>query len=141
MHASHNLPTYAPAHHDSKQLSDKNLLLIIAEKCTDMETNYLVWKCLGYRYDANTDAWSASAVFPKWRERFPEPPDLVGVQRIYLPEIDKPVLKANQALVRALEISRGDADRLPDTDHFFLAHMPHSRKCRSDLFQWTSNSP
>lgn len=27
--------------------------------------------------------WDSTNVFPKWRARYPDPPDLVGVTRIY----------------------------------------------------------
>ncbi len=35
-------------------------------------------------------------VFPKWKEVYPAPVDLIGVTRIYQPEIDKPVKTALQ---------------------------------------------
>lgn len=50
----------------------------------------------GYRYDSDKDEWKAVNVFPKWEELYPEPVDLVGVTRIYQPEIDKPVKRALQ---------------------------------------------
>ena len=66
--------------------------------------NTLVWKGLGYRFDAEKEEWTAEEVFPKWREKYPTPPDLIGMQRIYSPEVDKPSLKANQALVRSVPV-------------------------------------
>ena len=50
--------------------------------------NELAWKCLGYRRSAD-GAMDASQVFPKWRAKYPEPPDLVGVTRLYSKEIDE----------------------------------------------------
>ena len=47
---------------------------------TDEETNALVWKYLGYRYDEETGEWDASAVFPKWAKKYPQPPDLIGAR-------------------------------------------------------------
>ena len=37
----------------------------------------------GYRYIPTEGRWDSSKVFPKWAARYPEPPDLVGVTRIY----------------------------------------------------------
>ena len=85
-----------------EELSNENILKIVLIECTDLEVNTLVWKCLGYRFDGNE--WQNTECFPKWRERFPNPPDLIGMQRIYEPEIDKPSMKANQALVRSIPV-------------------------------------
>ena len=82
------------------ELTNENLLKIVKSECSDLEANTLVWKCLGYRF-AN-GAWDASQCFPKWRERFPEPPDLIGMQRVYERDIDQVSLKSNQALVRSV---------------------------------------
>ena len=46
--------------------------------------------------------YSNEKVFPKWREKYPEPPDVIGVQRNYTYEIDRPSQKANQALVASI---------------------------------------
>ena len=37
----------------------------------------------GYRYVPTEGRWDNTRVFPKWRARYPDPPDLVGVTRIY----------------------------------------------------------
>eukprot|EP00961_Rhodomonas_salina_P192877 2602686-Rhodomonas_salina.2 len=63
------------------------------------EVNDIVWKCLGYKKDEATGEYSryiyqrprfampgtdtadddtSEDVFPKWREKYPNPPDLVG---------------------------------------------------------------
>ncbi|CAN0217073.1 unnamed protein product [Ectocarpus sp. 8 AP-2014] len=85
----------------AEELSNENLIKIVAEKSTDEEVNVIVWKCLGYRYDAGEDAWKAVKVFPRWEAMYPEPPDLLGVTRVYEKSVDKPVLKAVQhALAR-----------------------------------------
>merc|ERR1712232_1449999 len=47
-------------------------------------------------------SWGNEDVFPKWREKYPTPPDLIGVTRVYLTDVDKPVLKANQAMVKSI---------------------------------------
>jgi hypothetical protein len=70
---------------------------------TDLEVNTLVWKCLGYRFDPIKGVWTPEKVFPKWKERFPAPPDLIGMERIYSSKaIDGTILKNNQHLVRSV---------------------------------------
>jgi len=55
----------------------------VLQENTDEEVNFLVWKCLGYRYNPETEEWTNEDVFPKWREKYPSPPDLIGVTRTY----------------------------------------------------------
>lgn len=74
-------------------LSDEVMLRIVLQETTDQETNELVWKYLGYRFDAQTGKWDNSNVFPNWRKKYPEPPDLIGVTRTYSREVDEPVWK------------------------------------------------
>lgn len=68
------------------------------------QVNTLVWKCLGYRFDEQNEVWTSEKVFPKWVEKFPDPPDLIGMRREYTKEIDKPSLKSNQALVKSVPV-------------------------------------
>ncbi len=35
-------------------------------------------RCLGYTKNEATDEWDNTNVFPKWREKYPNPPDLIG---------------------------------------------------------------
>ena len=84
------------------ELSNENLLRILMIECSDLEVNTLVWKCLGYRFDPDKEEWNDSECFPKWRERYPSPPDLIGMSRIYSKEQDSPSLRSNQALVRSI---------------------------------------
>ena len=35
-------------------------------------------RCLGYVKDEETGEWDNTNVFPKWREKYPQPPDLIG---------------------------------------------------------------
>ena len=72
-----------------------------------------MWKCLGYRRAEGAEEWRADDCFPKWRERFPAPPDLVGVTRQYSKDIDGPVLKANQALVRTVPMEHKQVRSAP----------------------------
>lgn len=93
-----------------EELSNENLYKILMIQCTDLEVNTLVWKCLGYRFIAKEDEsgaggeWINEKVFPKWREKYPTPPDLIGMQRIYSKEVDQPSLRANQSLVRSVPV-------------------------------------
>ena len=64
--------------------------------------NTLVWKCLGYRFDPEKEIWSPDEVFPKWKERFPDPPDFINMRRVYSKDVDTPSLRSNQALVRSI---------------------------------------
>mmetsp|Transcript_27398 Transcript_27398/g.61883 ORF Transcript_27398/g.61883 Transcript_27398/m.61883 type:complete len:254 (+) Transcript_27398:56-817(+) len=84
------------------ELSNENLVKNVLQENTDEEVNFLVWKCLGYRYNPETEEWTNEDVFPKWREKYPSPPDLIGVTRTYSKEVDQPVMKANQQLVRSI---------------------------------------
>lgn len=86
----------------NEELSNENILKIVQIQCTDLEVNTLVWKCLGYRFDVNSESWQNDSVYPNWRERYPEPPDFVGMKRIYRKEVDEPSLRCNQALVRSI---------------------------------------
>jgi len=87
-----------------EELSNENLLKILMIDCSDLEVNTLVWKCLGYRFNQQNEEWTTEEVFPKWGQKFPTPPDLIGMQRIYSKEVDQPSLKANQALVRSVPV-------------------------------------
>jgi hypothetical protein len=87
-----------------EELTDENLFKIIDRTASDLETNTLVWKCLGYRFDAEAQEWTTAEVFPKWKERYPTPPDVVGMQRMYSKDIDGPCLRNNQALVRSIPV-------------------------------------
>lgn len=85
-----------------EELTDENLYKIISREATDLDVNTLVWKCLGYRFDFEKKEWAPEEAFPKWKERFPTPPDFIGMQRIYSKEVDGPCLRNNQALVRTI---------------------------------------
>lgn len=87
---------------EKEELTDENLFRIIERKASDLEVNTLVWKCLGYRFNEAEIAWAPDEVFPKWKDRFPTPPDFIGMQRIYSKDIDGPCLRNNQSLVRSI---------------------------------------
>ncbi len=83
-------------------LADTNLVKIVQEETTDIDTNVLVWKCLGYSYDVEMNIWRNDECFPKWKAKFPEPPDVIGVTRKYDPETDKKVRNASMDLMRSI---------------------------------------
>ena len=89
-------------------ISNANILRIVLSETTDEETNALVWKYLGYRYDAANGEYDASAVFPKWAKKYPQPPDLIGVTRTYERAVDEPVLRAVQALQKSVPTEHKD---------------------------------
>jgi len=85
-----------------EELSNEQMLKIVKIECNDLEVNTLVWKCMGYRFNEQTESWDSDEVFPKWREKYPSPPDLIGMQRVYSREVDQASLRSNQALVRSI---------------------------------------
>lgn len=94
--------TGPPTH---KELTNEQILLIVRDElATDLEVNTLVWKCLGYRFDSVSEKWNDAEVFPKWKERFPDPPDLIGMRRLYSRDVDLPSLRSNQELVRSIPV-------------------------------------
>ena len=88
----------------TEELANENILRIVQIKCSDLEANTLVWKCLGYRFDSENEEWKNDLVFPNWRSSYPTPPDLIGMRRIYEKEIDQPSLRSNQSLVRSVPV-------------------------------------
>ena len=85
-----------------EELTNEQMLAIVTSECNDLEVNTLVWKCLGYRYNEENNEWTPSEVFPKWKERYPTPPDFIGMKRVYSKEVDQNSLTSNQALVRSI---------------------------------------
>jgi hypothetical protein len=84
------------------EISDENIVKIVNLETSDEQTNALVWKCLGYRLDPATGQYNNDLVFPKWKSKYPSPPDLIGIRRIYDPAVDKPVRDANMNLMRSI---------------------------------------
>lgn len=71
------------------ELSNENMLKIVTgstDQCTDLQINTLLWKCLGYRFNTTTQSWETSSdyCFPNWILKHPTPPDLIGMQRMYV---------------------------------------------------------
>ena len=86
----------------AEELSNENIIKIVQIECSDLEVNTLVWKCLGYRFNPETEEWGNDECFPNWKEKYPTPPDLIGMRRIYSREVDQISLRSNQALVRSV---------------------------------------
>mmetsp|Transcript_74293 Transcript_74293/g.145129 ORF Transcript_74293/g.145129 Transcript_74293/m.145129 type:complete len:249 (+) Transcript_74293:80-826(+) len=132
------------------ELTNANMLRIILSVATDQQVNELVWKCLGYRRvpstrtgPKNTESsveWDSSKCFPKWREKYPQPPDVIGVTRIYSKEVDGPSMKANQALVRSvpMEYKQGIRDQLrPEGfNGFSLDELTPNKTRRAQCANW-----
>mmetsp|Transcript_26497 Transcript_26497/g.34510 ORF Transcript_26497/g.34510 Transcript_26497/m.34510 type:complete len:283 (-) Transcript_26497:392-1240(-) len=86
------------------ELTNENILKIVLSESSDLEANTLCWKCLGYRFDEENERWTTEEVFPKWRDQYPEPPDFIGMQRIYSKEVDQPSLTSNRALTSSIPV-------------------------------------
>ncbi len=50
---------------------------IVDDQLPDDVVNQLVWRALGYRYDAASGQWDNSQVAAEWRDRYPEPPNFL----------------------------------------------------------------
>lgn len=91
-----------------EDLTDLVMLSIMRMEISDEEVNMLAWKYLGYHYDEASGTWDASRVFPKWAEKYPQPPDFLGITRNYTQEIDEPVMRAKEALYRTVPMEHKD---------------------------------
>eukprot|EP00546_Thalassionema_frauenfeldii_P014287 CAMPEP_0178914440 /NCGR_PEP_ID=MMETSP0786-20121207/11427_1 /TAXON_ID=186022 /ORGANISM="Thalassionema frauenfeldii, Strain CCMP 1798" /LENGTH=248 /DNA_ID=CAMNT_0020587349 /DNA_START=105 /DNA_END=848 /DNA_ORIENTATION=- len=87
-----------------EELTNENIIKIVKGECTDLEVNTLMWKCLGYRFDADSEEWKPDEVFPNWREKHPTPPDFIGMRRMYSKDIDEISLRSTQALARSIPL-------------------------------------
>jgi hypothetical protein len=65
-------------------LTDENIVKIVRLECSDDDVNVLVWRCLGYVYDQDSNTWDSKNVFPKWAEKYPQP---VGIYLVYVFDI------------------------------------------------------
>ena len=108
--------------------------------CIDLEVNTLLWKCLGYRYDPAKHEWDNTHCFPNWKKQYPEPPDFIGMQRLYSKEIDNPSLKANQALCKTIPVaakqSLKDNLRSYGFTGFKLADLTPNKTRRAQSCNW-----
>lgn len=133
------LDTFDPEEEED-ELSNENILKIVLSETTDQEVNDIVWKCLGYKKDEATGEYSSEDVFPKWREKYPNPPDLVGVLRNYTYELDRPVQKANQALVASIPMKykQGIKTHLRPLGFtgFMMAELTPNKTRRAQCANW-----
>lgn len=124
----------------AEEINDENLIKIVNLQCTDMECNNLAWKCLGYRYDSSNKKFALSSdVFPKWAAKYPEAPDLIGIKRIYLPEVDKPVRDASMNLMRSIPRDfKGGVRELEKVGFrgFKLSELTPNKTRRAQLVNW-----
>lgn len=58
-------------------LSVDTVWAILNDDLDDATVNHLVWKALGYRYDAAAGEWDSQNVAAEWREAYPTPPDFI----------------------------------------------------------------
>lgn len=59
-------------------LTTETIWAIINDEISDVTVNQLVWQCLGYTYDEQTDTWNSINVASDWREEYPERPDFIA---------------------------------------------------------------
>lgn len=121
------------------EISNERLVRIVRLETTDEETNELVWRCLGYRRDTSGE-WDSTDAFAKFREKYPQPPDLIGVTRTYSKEVDEPVLRANQALHRSIPMAykQGLKTQLKPLGFtgFKLANLTPNMTRRAQVTNW-----
>lgn len=122
-------------------LRDENLVKIVNLVCSDIECNYLCWKCLGYTYNSKNDSFIISEkVFPKWAKKYPSPPDVIGVKRIYSdPSIDKPVRDASMDLMRSIPRDfKGGVKNLQSAGFkgYKLNELTPNKTRRAQLVNW-----
>ncbi|BAC09486.1 DUF1823 family protein [Thermosynechococcus vestitus] len=59
-------------------LTETTLWQILNEELDDATVNRLLWQCLGYRYDAQSQTWRSDRVPLEWQQEYPQPPDFIG---------------------------------------------------------------
>ena len=80
-------------------LSRETLWAILNEELDDDTVNQLVWRYLGYRFDAEANGWDASQVEAAWREKYPEPPDFIA-SRPATVQLTRSIPKPNKQLLK-----------------------------------------
>ena len=124
----------------AEELSNANLVKIVNLECSDLECDYLAWKCLGYKYDETTEQFILSNdVFPKWAAKYPTAPDLIGLKRDYSPEVDKPVRDASMNLMRSIPRDYKGGVRALETEGFRgykLKELTPNKTRRAQMVNW-----
>jgi hypothetical protein len=122
------------------EITNQNLIKIVNLQCSDVECNNLVWKALGYGYDAASDKFVLTPnVFPKWATKYPEPPDLIGVTRNYSPEVDKECRDASMNLMRSIPRDYKGGVRELEKEGFRgykLKELTPNKTRRAQLVNW-----
>lgn len=102
-----------------------------------------MWKCLGYRFDGDSEEWKPEEVFPNWREKYPTPPDFIGMRRMYSKDIDEISLRSTQALARSIpmEFKQSLKTHLKPLGFrgFKVSHRPSKEIFKSELFPMLSD--
>ncbi|HCF28081.1 MAG TPA: DUF1823 domain-containing protein [Cyanobacteria bacterium UBA11049] len=58
-------------------LNTETIWAILKDEIDDATVNQLVWQCLGYSYEQQTNSWNATDARSEWRDEYPEPPDFI----------------------------------------------------------------
>ncbi|NCJ06420.1 DUF1823 family protein [Synechococcales cyanobacterium C] len=80
-------------------LTTDTLWEILDGTLSNQTVNQLLWRCLGYRWDSETEQWNLSTVASEWADLYPEPPDFIGSRPATvkltrsIPKEDKQLLK------------------------------------------------
>ncbi|MEL6352938.1 MAG: DUF1823 family protein [Cyanobacteria bacterium J06627_28] len=82
-------------------LTTETLWAILNNDLPDDTVNQLVWDTLGYRYDAQTQTWSAAAVDDDWKEKYPEPPNFIE-SRPATVKLTRAIPKENKQLLKTV---------------------------------------
>ncbi len=80
-------------------LTQDTVAAIINDQLQDEVVNQLVWKYLGYRYDADAQQWDTSAVEPAWAEKYPDPPNFIE-SRPATVQLTRSIPKENKQLLK-----------------------------------------
>lgn len=62
---------------DLPPLTTDTIWAILNDEINDAIVNQIVWQCLGYRYNEQTNLWDTTNVATEWRDEYPEPPDFI----------------------------------------------------------------
>lgn len=122
-----------------EEVSDRNLVEIVNLLTSDDQANKLAWKCLGYRYNPTTKEYDNNKVFPKWKLKYPSPPDLIGVTRTYSPDVDRIVRNASMDLMRSIPRDyKGGVRSLVDAGFkgYALKDLTPNKTRRAQLVNW-----
>ncbi len=80
-------------------LNTETIWAILNDQIDDATVNELVWHCLGYRYDPNSQKWDSTAADPQWREEYPEPPNFIA-ERPPTVKLTRSIPKGNKQILK-----------------------------------------